>query len=286
MYKKEGLSVRWRYTAGSGALIWQLMFTGTGELVGQKRLAGSRQALFFCIETMSGQVLRDDYFFSDPLYPFSIADSWFTGLESTLGALVFCNTCQPQSPEHQGIWAVNFKRGELAWSRPDLVFVANLETELLVYKPAVFGGFPERHFQLVDPFSGAGIRSFDLDSPEVNAIRDGAVPEAVRQQITLPELLTAGMDFELMGLQDAGVDGAVWYEYIVNGAVTVAALHAPGRVPGTWNSFLKVWQSNCLVYEDTLDECAEKPGLNNFLLRADTLYYLKGREELLCVGLS
>jgi hypothetical protein len=286
MNKKEELSVRWRYRAGSDALIWQLMFTCTGNLIGQKRFMGSRQAFFFCIDILSGKVIRDDYFFADPLHPLSAAQGWFTGLETTLGDLVYCNTCQPHSPEHQGIWAVDFKRGKVVWSRPEIVFAANLDAEFLVYKPLAFAGFPERHFMLIDPFTGADIRLFELDSPEVNRIRGSAVQEEVRQQVILPEFVTGGMDLERMGLQNPGVDGTARYECIVNGSFTVAAVHEPGTLSGTWNSFLQVWQNDRQVYADTLEEHVEKPGMNNFLIRSDTLYYLKAREELVCVALS
>ena len=40
------LSLRWRYHAGPGALIWQLMFTETGDLIGQKRFAADHGRFF------------------------------------------------------------------------------------------------------------------------------------------------------------------------------------------------------------------------------------------------
>lgn len=286
MNKISELSVRWRYTAGSGALIWQLMFTGTGKLIGQKRFAGSRRVLFFCIDTLTGKIFQDDYLFADPLHPLSAAEGWFIGLETTLGDLAYCHTCQPDSPEHKGIWAVDFKRGTLVWSRPDIIFAANLETVFLAYKLSVFAGFPERHFQLIDPLTGTDIRFFGLDNPEVTVIRDGAVHEEIRQQVTLPEFVMDGMDLERTALQRAGVDRSVRCECIVHGTVTVAVLHEPGTSSGLWNAFLKVWQCDQLVYADLLEENVNKPGMNNFLVRIDTLYYLKGREELVCVALS
>ena len=285
MMKQEELSVRWQYGAGCGALVWQLMFTQTGDLIGQKRVAASRQALFFGIDTLTGKIFLDDYLFLDHIHSLSPAESWFMVLETTLGELVYCSACQPNSPERQGIWAVDFRNGNVVWSRPDLVYVANLEDEFLVYKPSAFAGFPERHFLLIDPATGADIHSSALDTLDVNALRAEVVQEEVRQQVTLPEFVTEGMA-ERMALQRVGVAETTRCECIVHGSLTVAVLHEPAQLPDFWDSFLKVWRSDCLVYEDTLEESVEKPGLNNFLIRSDSLYYLKAREELVCIALT
>ncbi len=282
----EELVVRWRYQAGHGALVWQLMFTKNGSLVGQKRFAGSRKALFFCIDTVTGKVYCDDCLFADHLHPLSLADGWFTVLETTLGDLVYCSACQPNSPEHTGIWAVDFRNGGVAWSRPELVFVANLDVELLACSLSSFAGFPERHFLLVDPVTGADTRRLGLDTFEVNALRAEVVQEEVRQQVTLPEFVTEGMVRERMALQRVGIGAETRVECLVQDPFTVAVLHESDTFTGLWNSLLRVWRNDSLVYAETLDEGAEKPALNNFLIRSDTLYFLKGREELVCVALS
>jgi hypothetical protein len=286
MHKEDELSVCWRYNAGHEALIWQLMFTQTGNLVGQKRFAERRQALFFGIDTGSGKVFCDDFLFVNHLHPLSAAEGWFTGLETTLGDLAYCYAYQPYSPEHQGIWAVDFRSGREVWSRPDLVFVANLEDEFLVYKSVVFAGFPDRHFRLIDPFSGADIRLLGLNSLDVNAIRDVVVPEVVRQQVILPEFVMDGMTAERMALLRAGIAGTTRCECIVQGSLTVAALHEQSKFPDLWNSFLKIWRNDHLVYTDCLEEGVDKPSLNNFLIRNDKMYYVKGKEELVCIALS
>ena len=120
----------------------------------------------------------------------------------------------------------------------------------------------------------------------MNAIRAEVVQEEVRQQVTLPDFVTEGMAAERMALQRAGIEGTTRCECIVQGALTVAALHEPDELRGGWNSSLKVWRSDRLVYADMLEERVEKPGLNNFLIRNDMLYYLKAREELVCVAFS
>ncbi len=81
MHKAEKLSVCWRYHAGHGALIWQLMFTSTGNLIGQKRFAGSRQALFFGIDTATGSIFCDDFLLMDHIHPFSETETGLPDLK-------------------------------------------------------------------------------------------------------------------------------------------------------------------------------------------------------------
>lgn len=145
---------------------------------------------------------------------------------------------------------------------------------------------PNRDNSLLPPLTGVDIRLPGADCLEVNALRGKAVQEEVRQQVTLPEFVMDGMTAERNALQRAGIAETTRCECIVQGALTVAALHEPARLPALWNSSLRVWKNDALVYADTLEEGVEKPGLNNFLIRSDKLYYLKGREELLCVALS
>jgi hypothetical protein len=284
--REKQLSVRWRYDAGNGALIWQLMFTETGDLIGQKRFAVNRRALFFCIDIMTGKVIRDDYLLMDHHHPVPAGEGWFVGLETTLSSLVYCYTYHSQSPEHMGIWAIDLRADNVVWSRPDISFAANLDQEFLVYQLSVFGGFPERHFLLIDPFTGQDIRPLGLDSPAVNAIRQEVAQEEERQKVILPEFVTEEMAEERMALHRAGITETTRCECIVQGSLTVAALHEQRELTGVWHSFLKVWRMDTLVYTDSMEDGVEKPCLNNFLIRCENLYYLKNKEELVCVALS
>ena len=284
---KEQLSLRWRYHAGSGALVWQLMFTEAGNLIiGQKRFAADRQALFFCIDTLTGTVLLNDYVLMEHFSTDPAGDGWFTGLETTSKHLAYCYACQPQSPEHRGIWAIDFRTGRVAWSRPDIGFVANLDEKFLVCQSSVFGGFPERQFLLVDSLTGNDIPLSALDSAQVNAVRADVVPEEVRQKVILPEFVTEGMKKDRLSLQQAGISETGRCECIVKGMLTVVVRHEQAEFSGTWHSFLDVWHKDCLVYVDCLENDVDSPGFNNFLIQSDNLYYIREKEELVCVAIS
>lgn len=285
--KEEQLSVHWIFHAGCGAIVWQLMFTDTGDLVGQKRFIADRQALFFSIDTATGKVLSDNYLLMDHIHSVPAGDGWFTGLETTRLGFCYCYACQQQSPEHKGIWAIDFRSGRVVWSRPDIGFVANLGDEFLVSQSSVFGGFPDRKFFLVDSLTGENLSRPALDSPQLNDLRDGVVQEEARQNVILPDVVTEVMVVERQALQRVGISETVRCECIVKGTLTVAALHEQTEMSGgLWHSFLKVWHKDRLVYADSMETGVEKPCLNNFLIHSDHLYYIKNKGELICVALS
>jgi hypothetical protein len=284
--QEERLTVRWRFDAGRGALVWQMMFTDTGDLIGQKRCSSKRKALFFGIEPLTGRVFCDDYLLMDHVQSSPAGEGWFTGIETTRGALAYCYACQQYSPEHQGVWAVDFRAGQVVWSRSDIGFIANLGDEFLVCQTSLFGGFPERQFLFVDPFTGAAISKAALDSTQVHAAREDVVPEDVRQGIILHEFVMDGNAAERLSLGRFDVSETSRFESLVYGSLMIIALHEQSVLSGIWRSSLKVWRMDHLVYDDCMEEGVDRPCLNNFLIQSDNLYYVREKEELVCVALS
>ena len=286
MKNQEGqLTVRWRFDAGDGALVWQMMFTDSGDLIGQKRCAANRKSLFFGIEPPTGRVFCDDYLLMDSVQSIPAGDGWFTGIDTTRGGLGYCYACKQYSPEHQGVWAVDFRRGSVVWSRSDISFIANLGDEFLVCKTSLFGGFPERQFFFVDPLTGAESSNTSFDSARVNALREKVVPEEVRQRITLPGFVMEGIAQEQLALEKFDVSERSRCESLVYGDLTVVALHEFDPLTALWRSSLRVWRAAHLVYDDCMEESVDKPCLNNFLIQSDNLYYVREKEELVCVAL-
>ncbi|NTW83717.1 MAG: DUF4905 domain-containing protein [Chlorobiaceae bacterium] len=284
--KKKKFQVLWRYHAGPGAVIWQMMFTGSGCLAGQKRFPESRRLLLFTIDTLTGALLADDCRLIDPLSSMPVGDGWFAGFEAANEKLVFCHAYQADSPEHKGIWAFDPASGSVVWGRPDIVFAANLGNELLVYRPSFFAGFPERHFFLVDPSTGSVQRELGIDNPEINDLRENTLTEEERQQVILPEFPGEDKRRALFLSAGSGIAAQAPCEYLEIGDVKVIALHEPGTVPDTWNSSLHIFNDGYEVYHETMASASGHPVVNNFLIRGDNLYYIKEKEELVCVSLS
>jgi hypothetical protein len=278
-------SNRWSFHAGEGALIWQLVFPRTGDVVGQKLFQKSRRSLFFSLDSATGRVLFDDLPLIVADDSLNTGDGWVSGIETTACHLVYCYCYQRESPEHLGLWAIDSGSGDVVWVRRDVVFVANLEETFLVYTPSSFGGFPERHYLLLDPLAGTTVRTIGFDSMTANALRREMTPEEDRQGLLLPDFVSEGMADEIHALHRVGIDTPQHCECLLRGSLLVVARHQPSPISGRWNTLLNVWLDNVPVYEEMMEEDGEKPCLNNFLVRDSSLYYIKGKEELISVCL-
>ncbi len=264
----------WSWSGGDGAIVWQLMFSDYA-VMGLKRFPQERKASFFCLDSATGRVLRDDFtLISEGELTAPVGDGWMIGLESVHGGLLFCHAFQPGSPEHLGIWALDLPRNRLAWSRPDLAFMANLGDAVLAYRSIVFAGFPERDYFLLDPLTGREIEHLGTAHERPNQLRDLAESEEERQRILLP---------------DAAFDELGHVERIGLGASSVTVRHrieigAEG-VPG-WKATLAVTEGDRLIHEDQMASGEQTPVFNSFLIKDSRLYYIKERERLVSLAIS
>lgn len=251
------------------------MFGGE-TVMGIKRFPQERKASFFCLESSTGKVLRDDFVltFDNGESEAPVGDGWMIGLETVHGNLLFCHTYQPGSPEHQGIWALDLPAGRVAWSRSDLVFTANLGDAFLAYRSIVFAGFPERDYFLIDPLTGRELERLGTAHERPNRLRDAAQSEEKRQGILLP---------------DAAFDELGHVESIALGDTSVTVRHRMERgaegIVG-WVSTLSVNEGERLVHEDVMTSGEPMPVFNSFLIKEGRLYYIKEREFLVSLVVS
>lgn len=266
---------RWSWHGGRGALIWQLMFGGE-TVMGIKRFPQERKASFFCLESSSGRVLRDDFVltFDNGESEAPVGDGWMIGLETVHGNLLFCHAYQTGSPEHQGIWALDLPAGRVSWGRPDLVFTVNFGDAFLAYRSIVFAGFPERDYFLIDPLTGRELEHLGTAHERPNRLRDAAQSEEERQGILLP---------------DATFDEPGHVEHIESGSMTVTVRHrmehgAEG-IPA-WVSTLCVSEGDRLIHEAVMASGEPMPVFNSFLIKDDRLYYIKERAFLVSLEVS
>lgn len=261
----------WAWQGGAGALIWQLMFLSSGRIAGLKRFPDARSASFFCIDPVSGEAVCDNFVLTsggDADLP--VGDGWMTGIETVHEELLIAHGYHAGSPEHLGIWAIDLPSGRVAWSRPECVFTAHLGGSILAYRPRGFAGLPEREYLLLDPPTGRTLEELGLDHDRPNRLRSEAEPEDLRQGILLPDVARIG-------------SGLI--ETIPAGRVRIEAVHCPESDGGPWSSAIRVMDGDTLLYTDLMAEKEPMPPLDNFLTRGGSLYYIKGKEQLISVGI-
>jgi hypothetical protein len=265
----------WRWHGGDGAMIWQLMFSSNGKVMGLKRSSEERRATLFCLEAATGRILCDDFVLADPSdMNNAVGNAWMIGLETTYADWLVCHAYQPGSPEHQGIWAVDLPVKTIVWCRPDLVFAANLGDRFLVYRTRVFAGFPERDYFLLDPETGQEIEADPIEQERAHLLRSEAASEQERQGIVLP---------------DSGVNPDAHVEFIHYGTMHVTAFHRERLTQAghlVWDSFLEISSANAVLYQEQVATSFSVPAVSNFLIKDERLYYIREKSELISVPVS
>jgi hypothetical protein len=248
------------------------MFLDSGQPVGMKRVAAERSVSLFCLDAENGDLLCDDFVLtvgSESALP--VGEGWMSGLETTHGGLVFCHGYLSGTPEHLGIWAVDLPGQRVVWSRPELVFAANLGSSFLVYRTRSFAGFPEREYWLLDPETGAETEHLGTGHERPNLLRGSAPGEELRQRIVLP-----------VARQESGV--AV--ECIDSGPFRIEARHTYCPEGGTWSSEIAVLTQERSIYRELMVAGSLRPLFDNFMTRGSSLYYIKEKEELVSVRIA
>lgn len=262
----------WRWHAGTGAVIWQLMFLDSGHPIGLKRLTAEHSFSMFCLDADTGETLCDDFVLAPgDEEGIPVSEGWMYGLETTHGGLVFCHGYLPGTPEHLGIWAVDLPGRRIVWSRPELVFAANLGSSFLVYRSRSFAGFPEREYSLLDPEMGAEIEHLGTGHERPNLLRSSALTEQVRQAIVLPT-----------ACQESGVA----IEHIDSGSLRIEAHHRASGEGGSWSSDISIMTGEEPVYREQMAVGSHWPLFDNFMLKESRLYYIKNKEELVSVRIA
>lgn len=262
----------WTRPAGGDALIWKIMFTGSGLVVCENRIPGARDTSYTCCREEDGATVLDRF------SPRTVVEGeaptpGMTGLETVGEKLFYIHAYQPDSPEHRGLWAIDPLRGGLAWARADCAFTAHVAEGMLVYRAGSFAGFPERHYLLLDPSSGGIQDEPGRDTNRVAQLRSKALCEETRQDVLLPRADggSAPRPGELR-------------EYIRKGELLLTVDHASAGPETGFDARIRVRRRGVTVYEDTLACNTPAPCVNYFLLRGVRLYYIRNMNELVSVG--
>ncbi|UZJ37066.1 DUF4905 domain-containing protein [Prosthecochloris sp. SCSIO W1103] len=268
----------WRYLPSGNARLWRIMFLEPDLLVCENRLQEVGKTSFTCLSLASGKEILKDFSLSDHVQGM-IGESCMTGLETARGNLFYIHGYQDNSPEHKGIWAVDPRKADVVWARPEAAFVANLEDGMLVYAAGSFAGFPERSYFLLDFKSGEVLETIGDDAAKANKMRMGALSDEALQKVELPVMQNPG---------GTGAGSLVegFYESIEHDRLLVTVTHSPAEDGKTFDATIEAFRDSIKVYEDTLASRTTVPSVNYFLLRGVILYYIRGMNELISVRLQ
>jgi len=218
-FKSKSLVPLWTYH--SSGYIWRMLFSNDGYAVIENRIKETKTVNFSAVNLSDGKIIWRN---------FSLEEPWFVGLEAVHDNFVFLHGYfDPNLPEHQGIYCVNGKTGDLLWYEQNFSFFSYAAGILYVYKDDAAG---RKYFSL-EPESGKIIAEFGDDNsvveskraeyPQLEGYQD--VYFADRMDITNPQY----SDFKiLLSKHIPKIDETIGIDYIDHGENVIFGVHHSG----------------------------------------------------------
>jgi hypothetical protein len=268
----------WQYDARG--IIWRVLCTTTGKLVGEDRDTGKKTVAFFCLDQSTGRVMWDQK---------SYSEQWWIGLNSVHQDVLFLHKfASPDLPEHKSILAIDLMSGNMLWSNDELRFISAEGTTVRAGR-----GEP------------AGVQFFDVDYRTGELVRtwtDGEQPSpdpsAERAEEGQPVFPTP---LELLHAQHSPTTDLVQQYYdtalmegsteVVEGENTLVVGHYRRTDPQHVGSPLEHSigiidkSSGELIFEEITDHRMAAVVPDSFFIQGTMLFYVKERSSLTAVAL-
>lgn len=285
LFDQSKLSPAWSYAAHGS--IWRILFSDSGEILGESRDPEKKQATFFCLDEQTGDVRWQDVRLSEP---------WWVGIDAVHRNRVLLHEfANPSMPEHRGIIALDLVTGKELWRNDELTFWFVFQEFVYAYKPQ----FEQRVGYKLSLDKGTVIEEYRESLDEVNQLRRRSLEEQKSQQehdYRFPKLFeeeSLGTDVTQWlkrTVRGRLVHGSI--EYIQHQPYFLANFFAAGRTstpesPILENHFL-VYDTtkNKEVFRELLASDAKAPTPDSFFVKSGTAYFIKNQNILTALRLG
>ncbi len=124
IFNKNILQPCWSYK--TNGVLWRLLYSPSGSIVGEVRNTDLKQASFFCLNVATGQICWEDYILSE---------KWWVGIENVDEDYIYFHYyAQPDMPQHKGIECHLLRSGELLWKNDDVTFAYSTNQYVCAYR--------------------------------------------------------------------------------------------------------------------------------------------------------
>lgn len=272
------LPIAWELTPG--AIIWKMLPTPAGRLVGESRDPDRRTLTLFSIDTRSGVTLFRDRALEEP---------WWIALEMTIGEVgILQRFPRPDLPRAQGAVAVDAASGLTLWEHPGARLLCGGNGQALAELHDDRAGIS---LAIVDVRNGAVIEDLGDDLERATAFQEACDEEAIWREWISATPLT-GNDSRLGGLGDhigryvANPLGAPFMAEC--GAYRVITVQQRGRtadaaLANLVDTILLVFHGDRLLHRERVSRSAPIAGEEIFFIWNRELIYVRDRQTL--VGL-
>jgi hypothetical protein len=266
---------RWVFTAGG--VVWRILFSDTGIIVGEDRDEEARSLNFFFLDESSGKILRDGE---------KYGGGWWSGIEAIDGTTVYIHGyASPDIPIHKGIIAVDIFSGNILWENPDVRFLWARNGTVVACREY----FERSVFYRLDPvrgtvleetndrktlsdLSGSGFDESRYRFPETLRFGEDERSKIIREHVR-PEELVGSVEY----IEHDDVILFNYYEHNKRSSQSRVVLD---------NQFKIVSKANeKLIFSEVLDTEAAYPVPDAFFFHNGMLFYIKNRSILTAIQL-
>jgi hypothetical protein len=271
----------WSYVANG--IVWRLLFTGKGRLVGECRDQEKKTASFFCLDEESGKPLWQDL---------RLEEAWWVGMEAVHGdTLLLHGFASPDMPEHRGIRAFDVETGVLRWRNDEATYWFGVGDRLFAYRDF----FERRVGYEIDLETGGLKTTYDQSLQELHDIRRDAAEKEIAPEMTLPEILSEGavepalLAFVSRLTKGKGAVGNT--EFILEDDILAFNYHV--RVPGAaaqtpfYENHLFVYRypQGTRLFSDVTARDLKAQVPDTFFVRNRRLFFVKDQKTLTAIRL-
>lgn len=270
------------FTYKADGVIWQLLPTRFGLLVGEERDLEGKKTHFFCLDQHTGKVLWQHV---------TVYESWWVGVETVhCDAVVLHGFVTPELPIKKGIFVLDLMTGKNLWTSSELTFVAAASDSLFGLREAMQGNtLIEMQYR-----SGLPLQEWKGEEGE-NKLRELRVQESPDETIAFPhpvyDLETSHPDIAhvLQTGASLSVDAVEVLEHGESTVLFAARRKTPGAAGGRERAttFLYALErpSRTLLLEERLGAGIIASVSAPFFVQSGTLYYVKESNQLVAVKL-
>lgn len=282
LFRSKRLEPAWRYSANG--VLWRILFSTTGKIVGEVRKEEEKEASFFCLDEQTGSILWEGLTLEEP---------WWVGIDGIHGDTAFLHEFEkPDLPEHKKIRAVDLVTGKELWRNDDLTFWFAFRKRVYAYK----NRFDRRAGYVLDASSGELMETHEEGVESLSLVRSLAQQEGEQEGLRFPQVYDAvSEETHVNSLIHAAtknrlVSGNI--EYLKAGEYLFMNYHAPGRSSDADKPMLEnrlhvfEFPAGNPVFSDILADKATAPAPDSFFVKEDRLFFVKDKHILTAIRLT
>jgi hypothetical protein len=284
-FKGDKLSPSWRFSAATGSIIWKLLISPDGILVGEERDPENKTGTLFAIDVRQGTTLFRDKKIDEPW--------WFNSEQATRENIYIHKFRKPDMPEPRGVTALNVKTGELRWEQPDVSMLFELDGKLYSQRD----GYGGKEFFALDSLTGEVAEAFGSEHSEILSRRALVRDDDAGSQFSIPVLPEDEIFSEIAKLLGeslnitelrGSIDFAEYGKYIIfsyHERITNDANAALGNMLRNDIRILDTDKGD-IVHSQTLNSQTPYPVPENFFINHGVLIYVKEKNEVVGISLA